>query len=248
MVYQNRRKEHILTASAMAPFRWASNAYGSLSGPGFKTVATIMSVYCAGLSVESIRVATSSYMGDQQLTPEEIRFMPKPFVDDGARLGRLSPVPNIQRFAVNYVPFMPSWVENRVASQKWTVWNEPGLLILAVVVALTIQRFEAMVLRRRKAETLKRQFDKANSVRKVKADKEAIAIARVKQAQYNNYGTQGLLIKTLGVVGVYGLELFSFLNSFAGGAGAGASLVYGFLVIFGYEVFDYLGADAEEDI
>ena len=242
-----RHKEGFVTALTMAPFRWTQQTYGSLSGTGFNIVATLMSVYCAALSVESVRVATASYIGDKQLTQEQIRFVPKPFVDDGARLGRLSPLPNLQRFAVDNIPFVPQWIKGTVRNDSWTIWNEPGLLILAVVAALVIQRFEAMVLRRKGAQVAKRRFEEANKIKKVTADKEAIALARVRASQYNSYGSLELLIKTVGVVGVYGLELFAFISSFAGGAGAGAVMIYGFLTIFGYEVFDYLGADAEKD-
>lgn len=241
---QTKQKEHILTAVAAAPFRTVQRCYKHLSGGGFGLVAAFLTAYCAGLSIESVYVSTPAFVGDSQRASEELRFIPKPYVDDGARFGRISPI------SVRW-DFMGSWL-NPFESPKWpvkwngsSIWNNPGVLVLAIAVALTIQQFEAMVLRRKSFQQTKKEFDKANSKKKVTADKAAVAEAKIKAAQVNSHGTGGLLLKTLGVVGVYSLEICAFAASFAG-AGFAVSLVYGFLTIAGFEVFDYLAADADE--
>ncbi|MEO1426700.1 MAG: helix-turn-helix domain-containing protein, partial [Pseudomonadota bacterium] len=72
------------------------------------------------------------------------------YVNDGAELGRLNPWPNVQRTVLqNYFQWMPMWIKGRVASDYWTVWNQPGILVLAAVFAITIQRFEGMIWRKK---------------------------------------------------------------------------------------------------
>ncbi len=85
-------------------------------------------------------------------------------------------------------------------------------------------------------------------MKQVTADKNSLAEAKLRAKQYNAYGTGNLLIKTIGVVGVYSLELCAFLGSFAGSVAFPVTLTYGFLVIFGYEVFELLGKEAEEEV
>ena len=244
---QNKPKEHILTAVLMAGPRAFQRSYGSLSGPGFNIVATGMSCYCALLSVESLFVAVPNVLGDRTQPAEDVRFVPKFYVDDGAQLGRLSPVPNMQRFAFNHLPMVPDWVTGSIASDKWTVWDSPGLLLMSVMAALVIQRFEAMVLRRKPASVVRAKFEQANRLKRVTADKDSLAEAKVRARQYNSYGTGNLLIKTIGVTGVYALELCAFLGSFAGSVAFPVTLTYGFLTIFGSEIFDLLGKEAADE-
>ena len=244
---QNKPKEHILTAVLMAGPRAFQRSYGSLSGPGFNIVATGMSCYCALLSVESLFVAVPNVLGDRTQAAEEVRFVPKFYVNDGAQLGRLSPVPNMQRFAVKHLPMVPDWVKGSIASEKWTVWDNPGLLLMSVMAALVIQRFEAMVLRRKPASVVRAKFEQANRLKRVRADKDSLAEAKVRARQYNSYGTGNLLIKTIGVTGVYALELCAFLGSFAGSVAFPVTLTYGFLTIFGSEIFDLLGKEAADE-
>ena len=244
---KNAPKEHILTAVMMAGPRGFQRAYGSLSGPGFNIVATGMSVYCALLSVESLFVAVPNVLGDRTQPAEDVRFVPKFYVNDGAQLGRISPLPNMQRFAFNHLPMVPDWVVGSAASDKWTVWNSPGLLLMSLMAALVIQRFEAMVLRRKPASVVRAKFEKANRLKRVRADKDSLAEAKVRARQYNSYGTGNLLIKTIGVTGVYALELCAFLGSFAGSVAFPVTLTYGFLTIFGYEIFELLGKEAQDE-
>ena len=239
-----KRKEHILTAVSMAIPRTLQRGYRSLSGDGFSIVATGMSVYCALLSVEAMRVAIPTLTGYSERPKEELRFLPKPYISDGADFSRLSPLPNIERAIA---PIAGGSFFGKAPSQKWTVYNEPGLLILSVLLALTINRFQAMVLRRRTPEKIKGQFESANRLKKVRADKDSLAEAKVKAAQYNSYGTGNLLVKTLGVAGSYGLEIAAFVGSFAAPGWNLATVIYGFLQIAGFEIFDRLGKEAEAE-
>lgn len=241
-----KQKEHIIEAVVAAPFRTVHKTYKHLSGGGFGLIAAMLSAYCAGLSIESIYVATPSFIGDEQRTQEELRFIPKPYVEDGAKLGRLSPV-------VFQLDFMGSWVnplESPKGPVKWnagSIWENPGVLVLAIAVSLTIQQFEQMVLRRKSFQQTKASFDDANGKKRVTADKNAVAEAKLAAARVNNHGTGTLLIKTLGVSAVYALEAAAFASSFAG-AGFAISIVYGFLTIAGFEVFDLLSEEGKADL
>jgi hypothetical protein len=246
MADRKRQKEHIVTAMAMAPFRAVQRSYKHLSGGGFGLICSAMTTYCALLGVEAVLVATPAFVGDIAKTPEELRFVPKPYVADGARLGRLSPV------AVRW-DFMGSWInpwEDPKWPTKWnegTVWENPGVLVLAIAVSLTIQQFESKVLRRQSFRSTKEKFERANAKKRVTPDKAAVAEAKLAAMQVNHHGTGGLLIKTLGVAGVIGLEVGAFIASFAGGSFLTTG-VYGFLTIAGFEVFDYLGSEADENL
>lgn len=247
------RDEHVLVSIGMAPLRWTQTGYRHLSSvKGFGIVATIMSAYCAGLSVEAIYIATPSVFIEQGEYTEESRrsrrFIPKPYVNDGAELGRINPLPNLQRAVLQrYFSWLPYWIKGGAIGSYRTIWDEPAILFLSVIGAVVIQRFEALIWRKKSVSTTRAEFYQANSTKVVKADSDAIALAHYKANQHNRQGTGSMLGTFLAVVMLYGLEIGAFLGSFSGGVGWVIHSIYGFLTIAGFEVFDRMADDCEEE-
>ncbi|MEA5464617.1 hypothetical protein [Leptothoe sp. PORK10 BA2] len=252
--------EHVLVAMIMSPIRGGQRAYRHLSSVrGFGIIASMMTVYCAGLSIESLMVSMPATMrsGDYaevargqgsraalEAIKRERRFIPKPYVNDGAKLGRLNPWPNIQRTILqNYFQWLPLWIKGRVASDYWTVWNQPGILVLSVVFALTIQRFEGMIWRKKTPDETLAEFEEANALEAVEADPRAIALAAYKAGQHNAQGLGGIIGTFIAVVLLYGLEIAAFAGSFAGAGNWVINTIYAGLNIFGFEIFDRMGDD-----
>ncbi len=255
------RDEHVLVSLTMCLPRGIQGGYRYLSSvKGFGIIASAMTLYCAGLSIESIMVSMPAAMRTGEYSEvargttsdrvietmkRERRFIPKPYVDDGAELGRLSPIPNLQRAVLqNYFQWLPMWVKGRATSDYWTVWNQPGILLLAAAFAITIQRFEGMIWRKRSIEQTKAEFLEANKQKEVVADPSAIALAHYKASQHNSQGMGGVVGTFLAVTLLYGIEIAAFVGSFAGSGSWMVNVIYGFLNICGFELFDRIGDDA----
>lgn len=244
------RDEHVLISIGMAPLRGLQRSYRHLSSvKGFGIVASLMTCYCAGLSIEAIFIATPTALRQGNYTEEvrrNRRFIPKPYVDDGASLGRLSPIPNIQRAVLQrYFQWLPYWIRGRTENPYWTVWNEPAILSLSVVIALVIQRFEGMIWRKKSPKQTKAEFWQANNQKRVQASADAIALAAYKAQQHNTQGMGGILGTFFAVVCLYGLEIAAFAGSFAGGAGWVVNAIYAALTIGGFEIFDRMSEDSQ---
>ncbi|MEO0455426.1 MAG: hypothetical protein AAF152_02425 [Cyanobacteria bacterium P01_A01_bin.114] len=246
------RDEHALVGLAMAPLRASQRAYRHLSSvKGFGIVATIMTCYCAALSIETVFIAVPGALQPGEYTEQvkrSKRFVPKPYVNDGAELGRLNPLPNLQRAVLQrYFTWLPYWVRGRVESSYWTVWSEPAVLALAVIIAATIQRFEGLIFRTKPVGQTLAEFNQANSIKAVKADPKALAVAQVKAKQHNMQGTGSVVGTFFAVLVLYGLEIGAFVGSFAGSGAWAINLVYGFLTIAGFEIFEKLSDDIRSD-
>ncbi|MDV3351734.1 hypothetical protein QGP82_23730 [Leptothoe sp. LEGE 181152] len=254
------RDEHVIVSMVMSLPRWGQRSYRHLSSvKGFGIIASLMTLYCAGLSIESIMVSmpATMRMGDYagiargrgsrtqlEAIKRQRRFIPKPYVDDGAELGRLNPWPNLQRSILqNYFQWLPMWIKGQVASDYWTVWNQPAILALAAVFAITIQRFEGMIWRKKSTMETYKEFIQANAQKEVEADPKAIALAQYKAAQHNAQGIGGIVGTFIAVVLLYGLEIAAFVGSFAGAGSWVVNTIYGFLNICGFELFDRMGDD-----
>lgn len=248
------RDEHALITVGLAPFRGLSAAYSYLSSvKGSGIVATFMSLYCAGLSIEAVFVATPSaiskisgleYTEDMR---RQRRFMPKPHVNDGAELGRLNPWPNIQRAVLQkYFTWLPYWIRGRVASNYWTVWNSTGVLFLSITIALIIQNWEGRIWRKKPYTQTKGEFDEANSQKRVNADPNAIALAAYRAQQHNQQGMGGVLGTFIAVTCLYGLEIAAFFGSFSGAGSFVVNTVYSFLTICGFEIFEKMKEESDK--
>lgn len=227
---------------------------------GFGIVATCLSFMSIGLSIETIYVATpqvipeaggATFMGGQFRVDdlradgftEEMkmhrRFIPKPYVYDGAQIMRLNPVPTIRRAFLIDKEFLPIWVKGN-GDYYWTVWDEPVLMLISILVAIVIQRFESMIWNKKSRKECLEEFNAANQEIKVAADPKAIAIAQQKARQANSYGLGGMIGTGLAIVGLYTLEFAAFVASFNKGTNFIFIVIYGGMTIFGFEVFDRL--------
>jgi hypothetical protein len=246
------RNEHVLTALAMAPFRWCQRGYRHFSSAdGVGILSTLLCVYCAGLSIEAVMVAIPGGITRGEYTEEmrrERRFVPKPYVNDGARLDRLNPIPTIQRAVLEkYFSWLPLWIRGGAQEPYWTVWQQPGILILAVVAALTIQHYEGKIFRKRSIKQTLKNFNETNKIKQVKADPQAIAVAEYHARQHNAQGTGSVMGTFFAVVLLYGIEIAAFAGSFSGAGSWVINAVYGFLTIAGFEVFDRMGDDPNKE-
>lgn len=247
-----KEQEGAVTALVMYLPRKISNGYKYASGRsgGIRILKPIALTYCALLAVESLYISTpaikNALSGSDavQVDKRDMRFVWKPFIDDGADMSRLSPLPNISRVTTNWLP-IPTFIKSRIASSQETVWNNWGEFIAAATLALLIQYIEALVWRKVTEKQSRDEFNKFNDIKKVTASKDSVAVARLKAAQHNQYGSGNTAIRFFMVVILYLLEIGAFRTSFGAAGALWAQVVYGFLTVFGFEVFDRM-FDEEE--
>lgn len=236
--------EGFFTAAVMYIPRKFSSAYdaGTSRSGAARILKPLMLSYCALLSIETIYVAlpvAGRAIGGESYTTElkaqDLRFAPKAFISDGADITRLSPLPNLQRAAVDLLP-LPAPLKTRLATDKVTVWDLWPQLLLAVAIAMVIQSVEAWAWRKASPSAAKADFYKFNAIKKVTASRDAVAVAHLKAKQYNQYGTGGATIRFSLMLMLYALEFGAFKASFIPGAKLWATVVYGLLTVFGWEV------------
>lgn len=243
------RDEHVLVSIAMSPFRWTQRTYRHLSSRnGIGIVGSLMCAYCAALSVEALFIAIPNGVTPGAYSEEEMasrRFVLKPFVDDGADPARMLPP---VRQVVHAVA--PEWVPAIIKGNgeyRWTIWHSPMALGLAVLGAVVIQYYEAKIWRKRSLQETLDKFREANNTKKVEADPKALAVAQYHAQQHNLQGTGSVTGTFLAVVALYGSELAAFGGSFAGSSNGLVTLLYAFLTICGFEVFDRISDEVGEE-
>ena len=245
MTNKTPEKEGLFIASAMYLPRKLSEGYTYVSSDegAPKFLKPILLVFLASLSVESIfKVMPKAYgLVGIEVPTENRSFVPKPFVNDGADITLLSPLPNLQRAAIKLLP-LPQFIETRLASDKRTVWDNSWEFALAIFVALSIQNIEAQILRKKSVKEAKAGFDKYNNIQKISASPEAVALAHLKAASYNQYGSANTTIRFSMMLMLYILEGAAFVGSFTKAHWV-ITYLYGFLTIFGYEVFSRMYDD-----
>lgn len=260
------KDDNVLIAIGAAPFRVVTRTYRYLSSvPGFALIAHVATTYCALLSIESVMVAMpvnypiradfatkADYKEEVELVKRQRRFVPKFAVNDGADVRRLLPIANIHNLLVNEVTkewdWMPEFITARAKSDFWTVWNNPALFVLAASAAITIQRFEAVFLRKRATEATRAKFDEANKIKRVEADPKAIAVAAIRAEEHNRQGMGEIGIGYTGITLLYVAEIAAFLGSFSGSGNIIINLFYGLLTVAGFELFDRFTGDEIEEI
>lgn len=243
------RDEHVLVSIAMSPFRWTQRTYRHLSSRnGVGIVGSLLCAYCVALSVEALYIAIPNMVAPGTYTEEvkaSKRFVLKPWVDDGADFGRM--LPPVRQVAYRITPgWVPSFIRGD-GSYRWTIWHQPGALALALLGALIIQYYEAKIWRKRSVQETLEKFREANGIKKVEADPKAIAVAQYHAQQHNIQGTGSVTGTFLAVVALYGSELAAFGGSFAGSSNGLVTVLYAFLTICGFEVFDRISQEGQEE-
>jgi len=209
------------------------------SNRGGKAVIGIMAIYCAGLSVEAWYVTLPRVAG--QRTEENRKFMPKPFIDDGADLGLLNPlnaIPVIWDAAMGVLQSMLPFVVRGAAPAPvrcvWLDWR----FYVAVLVSVSLQLWQAKALRSLSIESRQRKAVELQQYKRMALDPKSLDIANAKVAEYNKSlmgkrRTNGAMIFLS-----YAVELGTGFASITGTRGIGilTAGVYCIIQAFGFEV------------
>ncbi|MEL7494183.1 MAG: hypothetical protein AAGJ95_09505 [Cyanobacteria bacterium J06554_11] len=168
---------------------------------------------------------------------EQLRFVPKMGIEDGAQLHRLLPVRQAKNLAAETIG-LPQWLAKRLPGDAPNVWDNPFLFLFAFGIAALIQHYERQIQSPKKLSDLQSEFRQANQQKKVQADPDSIWLAQQKAAQLNSYGTGKTAMDAFCVAMVYGLEIAAFLATFkTSNASLLAVTVYAAFTVFGFEMF-----------
>jgi len=209
------------------------------SNRGGKAVIGIMAIYCAGLSVEAWYVTLPRVAG--QRTEENRKFMPKPFIDDGADLGLLNPlnaIPVLWDMAMGVFSSMLPFVVRGVAPAPvrcvWLDWR----FYVALMVSVSLQLWQARALRSLSIGDRQRKAVELQQYKRMALDPKSLDIANVKTGEYN----QSLMGKRRAngamIFLSYLVELGTSFASITGSRGVGilTAGVYCIISAFGFEV------------
>jgi hypothetical protein len=216
---------------------------------GGKVMIGVLAAYCAGLSIEAWYVTLPSVAG--QGGEENRRFMPKPFVDDGADLGLLNPLnalPVLWDAAMgvlqSMLPFQLKGATPEPVRCVWLDWR----FYVAVMVSLSLQLWQAKALRSLTIDQRRRKAQELQGYKKMNLDPKSLDIANAKVAEYN----QSLMGKRRAngamIFISYAVELGTGFASITGSRGVGilTAGVYCIIQAFGFEVMLNQLQDEEE--
>ncbi|MCY7283699.1 MAG: hypothetical protein LH679_09685 [Cyanobacteria bacterium CAN_BIN43] len=209
------------------------------SNRGGKAIVGILALYCAGLSVEAWYVTLPQVAG--QRTEENRKFMPKPFIDDGADLGLLNPlnaIPAIWDMAMGVLQSMLPFVVRGAAPTAvrcvWLDWR----FYVAVLVSVSLQLWQAKALRSLSIDARRLKAHELSQYKRMTLDPQSLEIANVKASEYN----QSLMGKRKAngamIFLSYLVELGTGFASITGSRGVGilTAGVYCLISAFGFEV------------
>ena len=209
------------------------------SNRGGKAIVGILALYCAGLSVEAWYVTLPQVAG--QRTEENRKFMPKPFIDDGADLGLLNPlnaVPAIWDMAMGvFESMLPFVIKGAAPAPVRCVWLDWRFYI-ALLVSVSLQLWQAKALRSLSIGDRQRKAVELSQYKRMSLDPKALDIANVKTSEYN----QSLMGKRRAngamIFLSYLVELGTGFASITGSRGVGilTAGVYCIIQAFGFEV------------
>ncbi len=209
------------------------------SNRGGKAVIGIMAIYCAGLSVEAWYVTLPRVAG--QRTEENRKFMPKPFIDDGADLGLLNPLnalPVLWDAAMSVLQSMLPFVVRGAAPDPvrcvWLDWR----FYVAVMVSVSLQLWQAKALRSLSIESRQRKAQELSQYKRMALDPKSLEIANVKASEYNQSLMGKRRANGMMIFLSYAVELGTGFVSITGSRGVGilTAGVYCIIQAFGFEV------------
>lgn len=206
---------------------------------GGKVLVGVLAAYCAGLSVEAWYVTLPNATG--QRTEENRKFMPKPFIDDGADLGLLNPIralPTLWDSAMGVLqavlPFQLKGATPAAVRCVWLDWR----FYVALMVSLSLQLWQAKALRSLTIDQRQRKAQQLQGYKKMSLDPKSLDIANAKVAEYN----QSLMGKRRAngamIFLSYAVELGTGFSSITQSRGIGilTAGVYCIIQAFGFEV------------
>jgi hypothetical protein len=236
-----------IIAVATAP----AKTLGWLTGnQGGKAIVGILAAYCAGLSIEAWYVTMPRVLGDR--TQENRKFIPKPFIEDGADLGLLNPLnalPTLWDAAMGVLeailPFQLKGATPEPVRCVWLDWR----FYIAALLSLFLQFWQAKALRSLSIDARKRKALALQKHKRMSLDPQALEIANVKAAEYN----QSLMGKRKAngalIFLSYAVEMGTGFGSITQSQGIGilTAGIYCIIQAFGFEMMLNTLQDVEDD-
>jgi hypothetical protein len=209
------------------------------SNRGGKAIVGILALYCAGLSVEAWYVTMPKLVGDR--SGENRKFMPKPFIDDGADLGLINPLnalPVLWDAALGvFEAMLPFYLRGAAPTPVRCVWLDWRFYI-ALMVSVSLQLWQAKALRSLSISDRQKKAVELQQYKRMSLDPKALDIANAKTSEYNQSlmgkrRTNGAMIFLS-----YLVELGTGFASITGSRGVGilTAGVYCIIQAFGFEV------------
>jgi hypothetical protein len=209
------------------------------SNRGGKAVVGLMALYCAGLSVEAWYVTLPKVAG--QRTEENRKFMPKPFIDDGADLGLLNPLnalPVMWDAAMgvlqSMLPFVVKGAAPTAVRCVWLDWR----FYIATLVSVALQLWQAKALRSLSIDARQRKAQELSQYKRMALDPKSLDIANAKVAEYNQSLMGKRRANGMMIFLSYAVELGTGFTSITGTRGIGilTAGIYCIIQAFGFEV------------
>jgi hypothetical protein len=233
---QNSGAANAAIAIATAPAKcmaWLTSHRGG------KVLVGVLAVYCAGLSVESWYSTMPTVMGDR--TEENRKFLPKPFINDGADLGLLNPlraIPTLWDAAMGVLqavlPFELKGATPAAVKCVWLDWR----FYVALLASLCLQMWQAKALRSLTIAQRQRKAQELQGFKKMSLDPKALDIANIKANEYNQSLMGKRRANGMMIFLSYAVELGTGFASITQSKGIGilTAGIYCIIQAFGFEV------------
>jgi hypothetical protein len=177
------------------------------------------------------RIAESVYQdGANQVTltedvllNRELRFLPKPWGDDGAQLRRLAPNGQLKSLlesfrdlnfatdligaAIDSLPVINTLTRVDPEYEGETIYDNWDKFLIAMIASVAIQRVQGMFVRKMSRDVLARRVAAYNSASKVEAKDDAIWAAKPAAVTHNSYGIGEFIIPMMVVFLAYSVEI-----------------------------------------
>lgn len=242
-----------LLAQVFRPVVWTARALAWLTEPeeskgrgrvvitGKVILFSAGMVYSFGLTAESIHLllntSTRGIYGTER-TAEEIRFMPKLGVDDGAQIGRVLPSPlKVARLTSNFVfGWVPGYKAfGNTAFDNYLVWADPNFYVAIAGAAIT-GILQAKAIRSVSIKIRKARLDKVRKYRVDDLSPRALTIAKIRAAEYQHAEVGGVVFDGVVIAASYAFEVATFLVGFdLAGSSVVFLLINGTIQVFGFE-------------
>jgi hypothetical protein len=243
-------KRRPIGAYLFAPAEWLAKAIAWTTNPsgGAKYALYIAAAASFGLSVESLY---SVMPRQDERSAAEIRFIPKPGVNDGADLSRLIPNPlGLLQVGIDallsWLPFYSKLGSG--FSPTFLVWTDLNFYA-AILFSSVIQGIEARIIRRVSIDLRKRRLDAVKHRQVEDLSPQALAIAKVRALEYEYAGLGDYAFAAVAILSTYLIEGGVFFRTLytVPGISSAALLIYGLLNVFGFEVFWALASAPEDE-
>lgn len=220
---------------------------------GGRAMIGVMAAYCAGLSIEAWYVTMPNLAQGKAAQAENRKFMPKPFIDDGADLGLLNPFRAIEvmwnegmKVLTSLIPFITKPTVANAPSVVRCVWLD-WRFYCAIGVSMALQLWQAKMLRSLSIEARKQQAQDLSQHKKMKLDPNSLDIANAKVAEYNGSRMGKRRANGVMIFLSYAVEMGTGFGSILGAQGVGiiTAGIYSIIQAFGFEFMHNQLADDE---